>query len=210
MLKLYWADADQIRLPTNEQISERRRKQVASVRNEAARRAALCAEWLLHEAVKRENADLPLPLGILTEEQGKPYLSGREYEFNLSHSGRYAACAIADYPVGLDMQILCSCSEKLVRRFFAKREQDIILSANDRDAAFTRLWCRKESYLKTLGCGIRTELSSLDFSGDDPILPDGDQSYSFFEFRDGPLFFCLCAERARLLPDLPPQVERLG
>ena len=210
MLKLYWADADRIQLPTTEQISERRRRKLASTGNKTARCAALCAEWLLHEAVRREDAMIPLPLSVQTEEQGKPFLAGHEYEFNLSHSEHYAACAIADYPIGLDIQILSPCSEKLVRRFFAEREQQAILSGNDQDEAFTRLWCRKESYLKALGCGIRTELSSLDVSGTDPILFNGDKPYSFFEFREGPLFFCLCAERDRLLSDVPPLLERLG
>lgn len=210
MLKLYWADADRLPLPETEQISERRRKELVSVRNDRVRRAALCAERLLHEAVKREDADYPLPLAVLTEEQGKPFLSGREYEFNLSHSDHYAACAIADYPVGLDIQILSSCGEKLVKRFSSEREQDVIFSAEDRDAAFTRLWCRKESYLKALGCGLRTELSSLDVSGEDPLLSEGGKTYSFFEFQAGPLFFCLCAERDKLLADAPPPIVRLG
>ncbi len=192
MLNLFWADAVKLPIPADLGISEYRKEKLARLRPESARRCSLCAEFLLIEAVRRANGAFPLPLHIQSDPFGKPFLSGREYEFSLSHSGRYAACALADFPLGLDIQTLSKCDEKLVRRFFTEKEQGLVFTAEDRDAAFTALWCRKESYLKAIGLGLRKSLDSFDVSDTAVVLHDEKTDYVLRERRTGELFFCLC------------------
>ncbi len=103
MLNLFWADAEKLPIPADLRISEYRKEKLARLKPEAARRCSLCAELLLIEAVRRADGAFPLPLQIQSDPFGKPYLDGREYEFSLSHSRRYAACALADFPLGLDI-----------------------------------------------------------------------------------------------------------
>ena len=208
MLNILWSDAERVSPALDAPISEYRREKLASIKNEQARLCSLCAELLLQESVRRADNRVPLPLSVETDEYGKPFLSGRAYEFSLSHSGRYAACALSDVPVGLDIQILTKYDERLVRRFFAEGEQESIRNANDRDTAFTRLWCRKESFLKAIGTGLRLPLDSFDVSGDQPSALYRDTVYGFRECRAEELFFCVCMP-VDSLPDLirPIQIE---
>ena len=205
MLKIYWADASAVTEDGTRPLSEYRRRGLETLRHDMARRRAVCVEYLLIEAIQRENPDFPLPLNIGTDENGKPYLAGRAFEFNLSHSGRYAACTISDRPLGLDVQILSQCQENLLRRCFTQEEQDAVLASEDPHGSFTRLWCRKESFLKCTGHGLRLPLASFDVSAGFLTDPDGGREYAFAECRRGELFFCVCTEKTDLPPDISPQ-----
>ena len=68
-----------------------------------------------------------------------------ELQFSLSHSGGYAACAVSEYPVGLDIQLRETCREKMLKRCFSVEEQDYVKVSENRDEAFTKIWCMKES-----------------------------------------------------------------
>lgn len=162
MLQLYYADISALADdPGLYVLSSYRREKLLRQRSELIRRQGIGAELLLQRAVRALVPEIPLPPEIETGEYGKPCWPCSGLCFNLSHSGGYAACAVADYPVGLDIQVECVGQERLAKRFFSEDEYAAILTAEDRDAAFTRLWALKESYLKAVGCGLQTPLSSF-------------------------------------------------
>ena len=201
MLRLVWTDCDTADLHVLPPMSAYRRAKEQKYRLDSARRAGLCAEWLLIRALEKEDAALQLPLSIVCEDKGKPRLAGEEFRFNLSHSGAFAACALADFPLGLDIQLQPPGDlSRLARRFFSEKEQAAMADSCDSAALFTRLWCRKESFLKAIGLGLRVDLRALDLSDKTPRVPFEGQTYGFREAREGSLFFCLCAPD-RLLPD---------
>lgn len=205
MLNVLWADADQVEFPADAPISEYRRKKLAAIKPSQARRCSLCVELLLNEALRMAASDFPLPPKIEADANGKPFLSGHEYEFSLSHSAHFAACALSDVPIGLDIQVLSRCEERLVKRFFAEGEQAAVFSSNDRDKTFTRLWCRKESFLKAIGTGLRLPLGSFDVSAQNTMLPFRGTEYGFREYRTDDLFFCFCMPRGALPEEFHPQ-----
>ena len=205
LLKIYWADVSGITVDAARPMSDYRRHQLETLRHDMSRRRALGAEYLLLEAIKEENAEFPLPPVIETDDFGKPYLRGGEFEFNLSHSDRFAACAISDKPVGLDIQTLSQCRESLVRRCFTEEEQDAVFSSKDPQETFTRIWCRKESFVKCLGRGLRIPLRSFDVSRGFTQDPDDQKDYAFAECRIGDLFFCVCMERDVLPQSIEPK-----
>lgn len=91
---------------------------------------------------------------------GEPASRRAGIHFSLSHTGNQALIAIAPTPVGADIEALPD--PLMVRRLAAllhPRERARILSAPEEDqcALFTRLWCRKEAYLKALGVGLAHE-----------------------------------------------------
>ena len=205
MLNVFWADADRLVLPSSAPISAYRKQKISAIKHDRTRRCSLCAELLLIKAVRAAAPDFPLPLDLDVDEFGKPRLVGGEYEFSLSHSSHFAACALSDAAVGLDIQILTKCDERLVRRFLTKGEQDHVLASKDRDAAFTRLWCRKESFLKAIGIGLRLPLDSFEASDANAALIYDGTAFSFKEYRSDDLFFCVCAPSHRLPDQLCPQ-----
>lgn len=90
--------------------------------------------------------------------------------FSLSHSGNQALIAIARVPVGSDIEALPDTAMcKRLAALLHPREQALIVGAPEKhqQVLFTRLWCRKEAYLKGLGVGFGHEttegyLSSLE------------------------------------------------
>lgn len=119
---------------------------------------------------------------FLYGDAGKPELSGRlaggELAFNLSHSGKWALCAVGRRgPLGVDVERLRPMrdADGVARRYFAAAEVAAweCLAEADKPAAFFRCWTRKEAYLKALGDGLRAPLDRFVVSlapGDPPCL----------------------------------------
>lgn len=77
--------------------------------------------------------------------------------FSLSQSGNQALIAIARVPVGSDIEALPDAAMcKRLAALLHPREQALIVGAPEQHQRilFTRLWCRKEAYLKGLGVGF--------------------------------------------------------
>lgn len=110
-------------------------------------RLQLLATGLLLRHVLGITEETPL----LYTPQGKPYLEHGPC-FNLSHSGHFAALAISDQPVGLDLQDMThKSSQRLADRWFTAEEAAWINGQPDR---FFHVWTRKESVVKALGLGL--------------------------------------------------------
>ncbi len=103
----------------------------------------------------------PIPLGMEYGKHGKPYLAGRPFYFNLSHSGSYVCCGVAGEEIGVDIQRMEKVSgerlDRIAGRFFCRREQEALSACpgeEERRELFYRLWTRKEAYGKLTGEGI--------------------------------------------------------
>ena len=108
-------------------------------------------------------------LSMGTGEFGKPYLEQHpNIHFNLSHSGKAVLCAVADQAVGVDVEELHPYDEGLARRCYSPDELAWMNSQPNASIAFTRLWVRKESYLKLLGTGLQDCLRNFSVSPDSP------------------------------------------
>jgi 4'-phosphopantetheinyl transferase len=102
---------------------------------------------------------------------GKPQLAGvpagTGLQFNLSHSGELALCAVTtSRAVGVDVEALRVLDDaaSIARRYFSRAENEALsgLSAEKRLAAFFAGWTRKEAYLKALGDGLARPLDAFD------------------------------------------------
>lgn len=92
---------------------------------------------------------------------GKPYLPDYSYvHFNISHSGQYVACAVCDRPVGIDIQVIGPYYPDVARRVYSPGELEQIRNSADPASEFTKLWTKKEAYLKMLGCGLITDIKT--------------------------------------------------
>lgn len=88
--------------------------------------------------------------------RGKPYVIGYEHiYFSISHSGVVCACAVADTPIGIDIQKMDVRNfQGIVRRFFTEEEQEVFFREGGDRTAFYRMWTRRESIGKYLGSGF--------------------------------------------------------
>ncbi len=94
---------------------------------------------------------------ILWNEFGKPYLKHHPFYFNLSHSKEYTVCGISDHEIGVDIEHI-TMREHIIPRITTKEEKETIKNADD----FTKLWVKKEAYVKYLGIGLSYGLKNVD------------------------------------------------
>lgn len=167
-LCVYWVDlssADDAfcsRLLT-QATPERQQRAMASLRPDARLRG-LAAGALLHYAM--DQAAIPLEeRRIRTTAQRKPMLDAplsASFQFNLSHSGNLALCAVDAAPLGVDVETAAHPSLRIADRQFTPGETAWLRAQPDPEQAFRRIWVLKESYLKALGCGLTMPLNAFE------------------------------------------------
>ena len=136
-----------------------RRERILSIRFQEDKLLHLGAGLLAAHALRKAGAS---DLTQDYHENQKPFLAAHPgIHFNLSHSGTLAVCAVSDAPVGVDVERERAVNWSLARRFFHPAELAWLERSADPDRDFTRLWTRKESYIKMTGKGLAQPLSSF-------------------------------------------------
>lgn len=93
---------------------------------------------------------------------GKPFFPGqRGREFNLSHSGTLALCALSAAPVGVDIQVVRAWRPTLPQRVCSPRELAWLEQEGDLWERFCRLWALKECLVKQQGTGLTRPISGI-------------------------------------------------
>lgn len=202
MLKVYYADISRLKCEPDEKwMSSYRLDRLIHMKHKESRQQGIGAELLLNHAVREVRPHQPLPLDIIKGRDGKPGCPGLDLFFNISHSANITACCISDKEVGLDVQKKVLFNEKLARREFTDSEIKYIFSSADQDSAFTRIWARKESFLKAQGCGLRFPMSNFS------VLPGEytDSGYSVWDRFTGDFCFAVCV-KGRMISE--PEIIR--
>lgn len=118
---------------------------------------------LLNDGMKRSCGIDVSESDIIAGQHGKPYFKSYPYYFNISHCKKLAVCALSDCEIGADCEGIRKASPNVITRCFSEQEKNIINSADNPDAAFSRLWTLKESYVKLTGEGLSSDLSKISF-----------------------------------------------
>jgi 4'-phosphopantetheinyl transferase len=136
------------------------RERAARLRVEA-QRARFVIGRLLARALVARFADLaPAAVELDVEEAGRPVVLGAGIPtfVSIAHSGRYVVVAVADRPVGVDVERLPSLPlhPRLAARLCSPTELERLepLGGADRERGILAVWARKEAYGKALGVGL--------------------------------------------------------
>ena len=145
-------------------MPESRKRKIASLRFPEGQRLSLGVGILLWKALEKRMLDPRTPVGEM--KYGKPYLPEEPgWHISLSHAGTWAMCAMGRRPVGCDLEEIRRGDLRLAERFYHPAERAWLAAfarEEDKKREFTRLWTRKESYLKLDGRGLGLELGSFD------------------------------------------------
>ena len=110
-------------------------------------------------------------------EHGRPAVVGTPLHFSLSHAGDLVVFAVADTPVGVDVEEVPS-SDVLpgltaVLHPLERAELEA-LALDERAWAFARCWTRKEAFLKGTGMGLGGDPTGVCVgAGPEPLAPAG-------------------------------------
>lgn len=141
-------------------LPEERRRKAMHYRQANDRKNCVIAYLMLKIGLKEcfQIVDFTLGYG----EHGKPYLA--EYPnvyFNISHCSYGCAVAVADSPIGVDIQDIRPFSWEIAWQVCSKQELEFLERSSDRDREFTRIWAMKESYVKMTGMGIGCDMTAI-------------------------------------------------
>ena len=187
--------------PLLPRISESRRANVLSMKQEQARVQSVLAELLLRHALQAEYGLVKLPK-TETGKKGKPFFPDHPgVHFNLSHCKTAVACALDSAPVGVDVQEIRPLRDRhcspvpSVYRVLSEKERTWVEAGKtsaEQDRRFTAVWTCKEAYGKAVGEGFLYDLRSTEFL---PRRKPWQQSGYLFRYCDlGDTALTLCAE----------------
>ncbi len=113
----------------------------------------------------------PAAIAFAYSAHKKPYLPSSgifSVQFNLSHSGDMAVCAItSNHPVGIDIEEIKKTNyTDLAKRFFSADEYNMLIQSPEENQAtiFYAIWVRKEAILKATGKGLSIPLNKFTVS----------------------------------------------
>lgn len=168
------------------QMSKKRLEKISRLKKEKAQKQSIGAELLLNHAISIVAPEIKRPTVWETDKNGKLYIPNSNIYVNLSHSGKYAVCAVSDKPVGIDIQLCTKPDARLAERFFSADEINYIKNGGD----FFEIWVKKESFLKALGTGLRMPLKSFSVLSD---IKYGGAEYGFTMYPAPEKNYRLCS-----------------
>jgi 4'-phosphopantetheinyl transferase len=142
-------------------VSEEERRRALSLATPAAQRRFLAGRRLARAMLSELTGVPPAAIPITVCPSGRPVAEG-PWDFSISHSGDIAACAVADVPVGADIERVAPERDFLAIARLAFRAEETgdvqsALAAEGRTAAAVRFlayWTLKEAWLKRSEGGI--------------------------------------------------------
>ena len=147
-------DSVQAMLPM---VSEQRREQALQFKHAFGQYACL-KSYLMLQDLLREHYGIEGDLVFSYNEHGKPMLKEvSNIHFSISHCKEAIAVAVADRPVGIDVETLRMPSEALAEKVMDKGEKLRFDISDTPEDLFTALWTAKEAVMKCRGTGIVME-----------------------------------------------------
>lgn len=147
-------------------VTPDKKKKIGKFHFEDDRKRALYGNVLVRYLISRKLHIDNSEIVFETNSYGKPYLSGKKnLYFNLSHSGKWIFCGLAEKEIGVDIERRADCKTDIAKRFFADAEYKYLNSipVEKQKQVFYDIWSLKESYIKYKGMGLSMPLDSFEF-----------------------------------------------
>lgn len=155
--------------PREDVLDDDEHTRAARLVKEEHRQRYIAAQTILRHLLSRYSGIAPGEIAFVRGPQGKPYLSGSDLQFNITHSHDLLLAAVTrDREVGVDVERIRPERPilSLARRYYTPAEIEGLqaLSDTERAAAFFRLWTLKESFLKARGTGLSGGLNTFEYA----------------------------------------------
>lgn len=142
-------------------LPEDRREKASQFRRDIDRKNCVISYWLLQYGLYKDYGIRSFSL--LYDRNNKPYLSDYPHiHFSISHCDYGCICAIADNPVGVDIQEIRPFSWSVAKHCCSAEEIQLLKNSDVPADEFTKIWTKKESFLKMKGTGILCDLRTVD------------------------------------------------
>ncbi len=120
-------------------------------KRQKGRLSHLYGKLLLIECLKKLNKNSNLIHEIKYDDYNRPYINS-EIDFNISHSGKFAMCAITENAkIGIDIEKIRDVDLDNFNTIMSKKQWKEIRSSSIPTDTFFRYWSIKESVIKASG-----------------------------------------------------------
>ena len=136
------------------QMQPSRQEKCKRLKKETAQKQCIATDHVVRTVLSKHLHRPAEEITISVSESGKPYIEGNPMHFSVSHSENMIACAISEFPVGIDIERIRPIPTTAQERICTKTELEYLFSAKDegeRNLRFLHLWTRKEAVFKTDG-----------------------------------------------------------
>lgn len=180
-------------------MTEHRKKKIDSFCFLKDKKLSLGAGILLREVFIREKILLN-DADIYYNKNEKPYIKvKKDFYFNISHSGKYAVCAVSNRNIGVDIEKWQHFEEGVIEYIYLSDEiKSAALYPGSPERYYTKLWTIKESVMKYYGTGLSLEPQKITINSEDPIkvsCEEFDTSALYFKQYEIPGYFItVCSE----------------
>jgi len=134
-------------------LSSRKADRVVSASSAEVRKTAFYGE-ILTLGLGLTRFGLDDNLSIEYSPNGKPFIRDWNFRFNISHTDGCLFIAFSDGEVGIDAEVIRPFDRRIAEKYFSEKELAFVAASQDKNEAFTRIWTRKEAYVKYTGKGI--------------------------------------------------------
>ena len=158
-----------------DQASDYRRKKADKYNKQEDALTCILSEAMLRYALKQSGLNV-----LLTPKKdgnGKPYIEGENFKFNVSYAGKYVAIAYGETEIGIDVEeIFIDSGRELVAKYYYTETEynEIFKDGIEENNAlqFAQIWTMKECYLKYLGTEKNRPLASFTANRDSGTVTD--------------------------------------
>lgn len=117
-------------------------------------------------------------------QNGKPFIKNKH--FSISHSNNFLVVATAKNEIGVDVQKVVEYKENLAKHICNQKEYNKIKNSKNKSLEFTKLWTKKESYIKCKGQTIFCDLKNV-------LNFNKDCYFKFYYVKD--YVICVCKQK---------------
>lgn len=105
-------------------LTENRRARMSGYRRTDDRKRCIAGQWLVEYTLRHFTGQWDRDFTFQRSRTGKPFPVGiEEVFFNLSHAGDWVCCAVADVPVGIDVEAVRHMSPELCSFCLSEKER---------------------------------------------------------------------------------------
>ncbi len=112
---------------------------------------------VLYSFLEKFASEVLVNSSLAISEHGKPYLTNRAIEFNISHTDNLLVAIFAPFAVGIDVEVIKprKSLDAIIERMLNNDEQNFLAcEPNLKLERFFYLWTIKEALVKTTGRGL--------------------------------------------------------
>lgn len=161
-----------------------RQTEILRFRFNADRNRTVYGELLARHLLSKRTGMAVEDISFGRDTLGKPFCRQSEYQFSISHSGKWVVCSIGKVLNGVDVETAQEIDMAIAKEHFLANEYYhlLMMPEEERKAMLLKFWTVKESYLKYTGEGLSGGLACIDcltlLRGDDKVaaknfgLPD--------------------------------------